>query len=80
MDTLPSMPIATMLRQRLIEDMTVRGFSEKTRRCCGRLRTYEPRMGLYDLLAAQNWYIPVKVVGLSVSKACQAPKSRSTFP
>jgi len=32
MDTLPSAPVATTLRQRLIEDMTVRGFSEKTRK------------------------------------------------
>src|ERR1700687_4302248 len=30
MDNLPSAPVA--LRQRLIEDMTVRGFSEKTRK------------------------------------------------
>jgi len=28
MDNLPSAPVATTLRQRLIEDMTVRGFSE----------------------------------------------------
>jgi len=32
MDTLPSAPVASTLRHRLIEDMTVRGFSEKTRR------------------------------------------------
>jgi len=32
MNTLPSAPVATTLRQRLIEDMTVRGFSEKTRK------------------------------------------------
>jgi integrase/recombinase XerD len=32
MDNLPSAPVANTLRQRLIEDMTVRGFSEKTRK------------------------------------------------
>jgi integrase/recombinase XerD len=32
MDNLPSTPVANTLRQRLIEDMTVRGFSEKTRK------------------------------------------------
>jgi len=32
MDNLPSAPVANTLRQRFIEDMTVRGFSEKTRK------------------------------------------------
>jgi integrase/recombinase XerD len=32
MDNLPSAPVANILRQRFIEDMTVRGFSEKTRK------------------------------------------------
>ena len=32
MDNLPSAPVANTLRQRLIEDMTVRGFSETTRK------------------------------------------------
>ncbi len=32
MDTFPSAPVASTLRHRFIEDMTVRGFSEKTRR------------------------------------------------
>jgi len=32
MDNLSSAPAANTLRQRLVEDMTVRGFSEKTRK------------------------------------------------